>query len=168
MNTSYYVHYTVQYSFFPRLHLKELGFTIVNDDLYTSDSAADCQEKGEEEFPCPSSEYNVTRMARIAARLKEFTETGSLSASKLPISSWLKPSASSERPMPRFEFCANCLDGGAISPEVSRPSFIGLHSYRYRLGERDLRSEMPAWATRPEMLINRTSAHPTSTWQAET
>ncbi len=160
--------YTVKYRyvFFPRLHLKELGFTIVNDDLYTSGSAAEGQEKGEEEFPCPSSEYNVTRMARIAARLKEFTETGSLSASKLPISSWLKAAASSEGPMPRFEFCANCLDGGNISQEVSRPSFIALHSYRYRLGERDLRSEMPAWATHPEVLIDRNPAHPT--WQAET
>jgi hypothetical protein len=138
-----------------RLHLRELGFSIVNDDLY---SACDAEHPdGENCGPVsdPHSEYNRQRAALIVARLKELTGPPHASSPPLSIADDV-----GERLAARFgrcDFCPTCLEGGKLTEELSQPRFIGLHSVRYRLAgsHLDLRSDPPLWATRPETLLNR-------------
>lgn len=154
-----------------RLHLRELGFTIVNDDLYSSSgSYADCRDEdsGDARQAVPLSEYELERMARIVTKLETITAAPRQSASgrstsSSPPSSSPSPSAlaslsAADRLAARFawcDFCPTCLAGGSQSNELIQPRFIGLHSTRYRLAGRDFSTDMPSWAVRPETLLNR-------------
>lgn len=143
-----------------RLHLKELGYAIVNDDLYSQDDDAEDSdaECGNGAPADPYSEYNRARTLRILTRMEELHHNpGSISTSTTTTTA---TSTAAERLAAWFaacRFCPTCLDGGQLSAEQSRPRFIALHSARYRLAGSglDFRSAEPLWATRPETLLDK-------------
>jgi len=125
-----------------RLHFKELGFYIVNDNLYNPDETSSGLRK-----------QNIENRVQLILDKME----AEFERAKPKIQNHKVPTLSDlETRFSKYRYCLNCQDPSLYEFENENnlnQKVMCLHSWKYTLGGQVFQSKLPKWAEHPEIII---------------